>query len=195
LHAVEQAYKLFISYYQKLIMNQLSTCAALSTAEIRCEDRGTTAATGASDGVAAEVPAAAAARGKAVAKKQTAKKAAARSKPPPAKRVATTNKATRSAVAAKASAASHAKDAAAKAAKKPAKLRSKLVRDSFTMPEADFGLIASLKSRALDARRAAKKSELLRAGLHLLASLQAKALVAELDKLDPVKIGRPKKGH
>jgi hypothetical protein len=63
------------------------------------------------------------------------------------------------------------------------------------MPEADFGLIAALKGKALDARRAAKKSELLRAGLRLLSGLEAKALVAVLDKLEPVKIGRPKKGH
>jgi hypothetical protein len=63
------------------------------------------------------------------------------------------------------------------------------------MPEADFGLIAALQGKALDARRAAKKSELLRAGLRLLSGLEAKALVAVLDKLEPVKIGRPKKGH
>jgi hypothetical protein len=63
------------------------------------------------------------------------------------------------------------------------------------MPEADFKLIAALKSKALDSRRAAKKSELLRAGLQLLSALEAKALVAALDKLEPVKIGRPKKGN
>ena len=85
--------------------------------------------------------------------------------------------------------------AAGKPAKKAAKSRPQLVRDSFTMPEADFGLIAALKAKALDARRAAKKSELLRAGLRLLSGLEAKALVAALDKLEPVKVGRPKKGH
>ena len=77
----------------------------------------------------------------------------------------------------------------------PAKSRAKLVRDSFTMPEADFAVIATLKSRALGARRAAKKSELLRAGLRALAGLDATALVAALDRLEPVKTGRPKKGH
>jgi uncharacterized protein YjhX (UPF0386 family) len=84
---------------------------------------------------------------------------------------------------------------AGKPDKKAVKRRARLVRDSFTMPEADFELIAMLKSKALDARRAAKKSELLRAGLRLLARLEAQALVAALDKLEPVKIGRPKKGH
>ena len=82
-----------------------------------------------------------------------------------------------------------------KAGKKPAKSRPVLVRDSFTMPEADFALLAQLKSVALGARRAAKKSELLRAGLHVLAKMDGKSLVAVLDGLETVKTGRPKKGH
>lgn len=80
-------------------------------------------------------------------------------------------------------------------AAKPPKLRNKPVRDSFTMPEADFALIATLKARALAAQRETKKSELLRAGLHALAALDTPALVAALGQLEPVKIGRPKKGH
>ncbi len=75
---------------------------------------------------------------------------------------------------------------------KPTKLRKKPVRDSFTMPEADFALIATLKARTLSAKRATKKSELLRAGLHALAALDTRALLAALEALDPVKIGRPK---
>jgi hypothetical protein len=75
-----------------------------------------------------------------------------------------------------------------------AKPRLVLVRDSFTMPESDFALIATLKTTALGAQRAAKKSELLRAGLHLLAALDAQALALALDGLEMVKTGRPKKG-
>jgi hypothetical protein len=78
-------------------------------------------------------------------------------------------------------------------ADKPAKVRRKPVRDSFTMPEADFALIATLKARALSAQREVKKSELLRAGLHALAALTTPALVAAIAQLEPVKIGRPKK--
>jgi hypothetical protein len=78
---------------------------------------------------------------------------------------------------------------------KLSKARPKLVRDSFTMPESDFGLIEMLKARALVAQRAAKKSELLRAGLQVLAALEVQALVAALEKLEPVKTGRPKKRH
>ncbi len=75
---------------------------------------------------------------------------------------------------------------------KPAKPRKALVRDSFTMPEADFALIAALKERALAAGRPAKKSELLRAGLQALAALEGKKLRAALERLQPIKVGRPK---
>lgn len=88
----------------------------------------------------------------------------------------------------------------AKAAKpaKPAKTtkqRVALVRDGFTMPQSDFALIATLKARALAGQREAKKSELLRAGLHALAALDGTALVQALNRLEPIKTGRPKKNH
>lgn len=77
-------------------------------------------------------------------------------------------------------------------ADKPAKPRFRMVRDSFTMPEADFALIAQLKAAAVAMGRPAKKSELLRAGLRLLAAQAPKALLVTLDSLEPVKLGRPK---
>ena len=77
-------------------------------------------------------------------------------------------------------------------AEKAAKPRVRMVRDSFTMPEADFALIAQLKAGATAVGRPAKKSELLRAGLRLLAAQPAKALLGALDSLEPVKLGRPK---
>lgn len=73
---------------------------------------------------------------------------------------------------------------------KPAKLR--LVRDSFTMPEADVALLAVLKARALGLGRATKKSELLRAGLQLLNQQEPAVLMAALERLQPIKTGRPK---
>jgi hypothetical protein len=75
----------------------------------------------------------------------------------------------------------------------PAKVKQKLVRDSFTMPRGDFGLINTLKDRALTFRRPTKKSELLRAGLHALAALPDAKLKLVLDGLVPLKTGRPKK--
>ena len=71
--------------------------------------------------------------------------------------------------------------------------RIKLVRDGFTMPEADYALITELKHRLHSVSREAKKSELLRAGLQVLAQLDATALAAALDRLQPVKTGRPRK--
>ena len=69
---------------------------------------------------------------------------------------------------------------------------AKLVRDSFTMPRADFELIHTLKERALGFKRPTKKSELLRAGLQALAALDDAALKARLERLIPLKPGRPK---
>ena len=94
-----------------------------------------------------------------------------------------------------AGAASEVKPAKPVKASKPPKVRPQLVRDGFTMPEADFGLIATLKARALAAQRVAKKSELLRAGLHALHAMDTPALLAALERLEPVKIGRPKSGR
>lgn len=79
-------------------------------------------------------------------------------------------------------------------ARKPApEARHKLVRDGFTMPEADYALLKELKQRLHGVSREAKKSELLRAGLQALALLDAPALAAALDRLTPVKTGRPRK--
>jgi hypothetical protein len=102
---------------------------------------------------------------------------------------------TPSAVVAPAPAAKTAKTPKASRAAKPQKLHRKPVRDSFTMPEADFALVATLKARALAAQRATTKSELLRAGLHALAALDTPALVVVLGQLEPVKLGRPKTGR
>lgn len=70
--------------------------------------------------------------------------------------------------------------------------KDKLIRDSFTLPREDFELIALLKDRALDFKRPTKKSELLRAGLQTLASLDQARLRASLEALRPLKAGRPK---
>lgn len=99
-------------------------------------------------------------------------------------------------VAAKPSAKQAAKPVAKPVAKpeaKPVKAsKPKLVRDSFTMPSADFDLIDHLKERALGFKRPAKKSELLRAGLQVLVTLSDAKLKAALEALTPLKAGRPK---
>lgn len=70
--------------------------------------------------------------------------------------------------------------------------KDKLVRDSFTLPREDFELIAVLKDRALDFKRPTKKSELLRAGLQVLAGLDQAAFRASLEALRELKAGRPR---
>jgi len=74
-----------------------------------------------------------------------------------------------------------------------AKVKQKLVRDSFTMPQVDFDLIDALKARALKSLRPVKKSELLRAGLQALVAMSDAQLQAALEALTPLKPGRPKK--
>ena len=83
---------------------------------------------------------------------------------------------------------------AAPAERKPEKpAKTKLVRDSFTMPQTDFDLVDVLKQRALNFRHAAKKGELLRAGLQALAALSEADLQAALERVTSLKPGRPKK--
>lgn len=76
---------------------------------------------------------------------------------------------------------------------KKAEGKIKVVRDSFTMPQSDYDLIAQIKQKALTAGLHVKKSELLRAGLHVLAKLSAAQLKQNLVSLEKIKTGRPKK--
>jgi len=91
---------------------------------------------------------------------------------------------------------------AAKAAKpvkaeKPAKAektvkvkKPKLVRDSFAMPEGEYALIGELKKRLAGEY---KKSELLRAGVIVLAALNDTELKAVMGHIERIKTGRPSK--
>jgi hypothetical protein len=76
---------------------------------------------------------------------------------------------------------------------KPAKAKKvKVVRDSFTMPEAEYAQIAALKKRIARYGGSAKKSELLRAGLLLLAGLNDVEFTAAISGVEPAKTGRPR---
>lgn len=72
------------------------------------------------------------------------------------------------------------------------KQKQKLIRDSFTIPKDEYLVLDALKQRALGAGRAAKKSEILRAGLAVLDGLSDAALVAALGAVPSLKTGRPK---
>jgi hypothetical protein len=80
------------------------------------------------------------------------------------------------------------KTAVEQKAKKP-----KLVRDSFTFPKDEYQAIATLKQRALSLQHSTKKSEILRAGLKLMSSLNDKAFLAALTSVPALKTGRPAK--
>jgi hypothetical protein len=71
--------------------------------------------------------------------------------------------------------------------------KPKLVRDSFTFPKDEYQAIAALKVKALGLKQSVKKSEILRAGLMLISSLNDKAFLAALNKVPALKTGRPAK--
>jgi hypothetical protein len=71
--------------------------------------------------------------------------------------------------------------------------KKKVVRDSFTMPQDEYQKIAEIKAICLKAKLHVKKSEVLRAGLSLLAGLTDAQLKQALGKLEKIKTGRPKK--
>lgn len=88
--------------------------------------------------------------------------------------------------AAKVPAAAPAKAEVAAKAKKP-----KLVRDSYAMPEAEYALIGELKKRLVGLGVEIKKSELLRAGVLLLATLADGDLKTAAGRVERIKTGRP----
>jgi hypothetical protein len=67
----------------------------------------------------------------------------------------------------------------------------RVVRDSFTMPTDEYERIAALKKRMLTRGVSATKSEVLRAGLAVLNSMDDKQLVEILTRVPKVKTGRP----
>lgn len=71
--------------------------------------------------------------------------------------------------------------------------KEKVLRDSFTMPKSDYAKLAELKQRCLDAGVHIKKSEILRAGLQLLAASSPKQLLSAVSKVEAIKTGRPAK--
>src|ERR1035437_3800519 len=116
-------------------------------------------------------------------------KALAKAAPKPAKKVPVAPAKPAPQAAAKAVVKAAPKAAAAKVekVKKP-----KLVRDSFTIPKAEYLVVDELKQRAAKLGQPVKKSELLRAGIKALAALSDTALKAALQAVPAIKTGRPK---
>jgi len=68
-----------------------------------------------------------------------------------------------------------------------------VVRDGFTMPQADYDRIKALKALCLKNGVEVKKSALLRAGLQALQALPVPDLLSRIGALAPIKAGRKKK--
>ena len=84
-------------------------------------------------------------------------------------------------------------DTAEKKKDKPRVKKQKLVRDSFTMPEAEYAALGEMKKACLRDGVEVKKSELLRVAVSLLRKMDVPQLQQALAELTPVKAGRPSK--
>ena len=81
----------------------------------------------------------------------------------------------------------------AKAPKVEKPKKPKLVRDSFTIPKAEYAVLEQLKERAAKSGTPAKKSEVLRAGIKVLSVMGDVAFAAALAAVPALKTGRPAK--
>jgi len=77
--------------------------------------------------------------------------------------------------------------------KAPKAKKVKQVRDSFTMPENEYAVLAQVKKTCLKSGVEIKKSDLLRIGVSLIKNLKITELKDILGSLTPLKVGRPKK--
>ena len=85
------------------------------------------------------------------------------------------------------------KKVAKKEVKKNKPEKVKMERDSFTMPKDEYAQITLMKARLTALGQPAKKSELLRAGIKLLAAMSDNTLKITLAKIPVIKTGRPNK--
>ncbi len=76
-------------------------------------------------------------------------------------------------------------------AKKSKIVKAKVIRDSFSFPEQDYLKISELKKTCLAEGIHVKKSEILRAGLHLLTQLNLAELKIAVDQVEKIQTGRP----
>lgn len=114
----------------------------------------------------------------------------------PRKSMAAKKPATKKAAAKKVTTKVPMKPAPKRAAPKPApvevKVKHKLVRDSFTIPKAEYVVLEGLKQRAAELKRPTKKSELIRAGIAALKRLGDAEFLAAVNGVPSLKTGRPK---
>ena len=77
---------------------------------------------------------------------------------------------------------------------KPSKVKKvKMVRDSMTMPKAEYAVLDTLKLRAVKLGHPIKKTELLRAGIKALNAMSDTGFMVALKAVPSLKTGRPSK--
>jgi hypothetical protein len=68
---------------------------------------------------------------------------------------------------------------------------SAVIRDNFSMPSSDYGLIKVMQDRLLKQHATVKnKSEIVRAGLHALSQMTSDDLLAVTESIERLKPGR-----
>lgn len=72
-------------------------------------------------------------------------------------------------------------------------VQTKTIRDTFSIPQCDYNLIAHLRNQCLLQGIQTTKSEIVRAGLRALNGLTVDELKQAASKIEKVKTGRPKK--
>lgn len=72
----------------------------------------------------------------------------------------------------------------------PKEFKEKTIRDAFTFPPMDHALLAIIQKKALEAGIQINKSEVVRAGLHLLEGMSNKDLAQALGSIEKLKTGR-----
>lgn len=82
---------------------------------------------------------------------------------------------------------------AGKAEAKSKEKRDKVVRDSFSMPKSEHGMLKDLRGALAKKGRICTKSELLRAGVQLVAAMKPADIIRTIDALTPVAKGKGKK--
>lgn len=68
-----------------------------------------------------------------------------------------------------------------------------MVRDSVTIPKAEYMVLDAMKLRAAQLKITVKKTELIRAGMKHLATLSDRDFLAAIDAVPSLKTGRPSK--
>lgn len=69
---------------------------------------------------------------------------------------------------------------------------ARIIKDTFTFPDHDYGLIDDCRQRSFKEGYNINKSEVIRAGLLLLSKLSKDELMAALTRVKKIKTGRPK---